>query len=337
MTRHTLLYTLILLLSLSGCANNIKRTKGAPDWIYTQAKQYPNALYMSSKGQGMSLDLAKDRARADLAKNFEVAIQELSRDNQSFTRIMDEVEKEQFKIHVERDIVTHTDQVLHGVEIADTWYDPVKNIHYALAVLSRQKTAQRLRHEIEVLDNATGMYLSYARSSTDKLEKAARIYQGIEAQWERINLYRSLHVVDIASKGFPPLWDVFSIEADYHKLLNQISFRVDTAGSEGVQKIIASALATSGFLVKKDNSADYLLTGILELDDIKRDNGWYWLRGSLTVTLRDANGRLRGAHTWPLKQSATQEMLVQQRINQTVERLLEMELRSTLLGFAYDK
>lgn len=337
MIRHQILYSLSFILALTGCAGTIKHAKGTPDWIYGQAKEYPDMQYISSRGQGMSLELAEDRARADLAKNYEVAIREISHDGQAYTRKMDEAEKKKYSTYVERDIVTHTSGVLRDVAIAEIWFDPAEEIYYALAVLSRQMTAMRLRQEMEVLDNTTAIYLSVPHGTDDKLLEVAMIQKSIEAQWERTSLQHSFSVVNPSSHGVPPSWDVVGMEVIYHKLLGKISFQVKAKGSKDLENIIASSLAASGFMVKDDKPADYHLIGTLELDDIKRDNGLYWLRGNLTISLKDPGGQLRGSHTWPLKQSATQEAVVKQQINLAVEHRLKEDLRLTLLGFAYNK
>ncbi|MCK5640771.1 MAG: hypothetical protein KAJ19_08235, partial [Gammaproteobacteria bacterium] len=248
---------------------------------------------------------------------------------------MDEIEKEKYSTYIERDIVSHTSQVLHGIEITETWFDPGEKTYYALAVLSRQKTAMHLKHEIEVRDNTTAIYLSVPHGTDDKLLEVAMVKKAIEAQWERVNLQHSFSIIDLFSPGIPPNWDVRGMETAYHKLLGEISFQVK--GSKDLKKIITSSLTSAGFVVNNNKSADYQLFHTLKLGEIKRDGGRYWLQGDLTLRLKDPDGQLRGSHTWTFKQSATQKAIVKQRINVAIEQRLKEELRPTLLSFAYDR
>ncbi|MHB8763015.1 MAG: hypothetical protein ACYDA8_01525, partial [Deferrisomatales bacterium] len=63
---------LLLALAALGCAG----APAQPDWVAGTPQQYPAARYLLGRGQGDTPALARDRARADLAKNFRVSVSE---------------------------------------------------------------------------------------------------------------------------------------------------------------------------------------------------------------------------------------------------------------------
>ena len=88
------------------------------------SSRYPASQYLIGRGAAADLDDAKDRARADLAKAFEVGISAESSDLQTFERVTagnngEGTSKGQLKIS--RNIQTRTDRVISGIEIADLW------------------------------------------------------------------------------------------------------------------------------------------------------------------------------------------------------------------------
>jgi hypothetical protein len=46
----------------------------SPDWLTAEPADYPAARYLNGRGQGDAAGVARDRARTDLAKVFEVTV-----------------------------------------------------------------------------------------------------------------------------------------------------------------------------------------------------------------------------------------------------------------------
>src|SRR5687767_2572429 len=101
---------------LPGCASN----PHAPDWVNGTPAKYASAQYLSGRGQAASGEEARDRARADLAKTFEVNVSVESEDVQAFRSGAGG----QYEGRSARRIATRTDRVVEGMEIAETWQDP---------------------------------------------------------------------------------------------------------------------------------------------------------------------------------------------------------------------
>src|ERR1019366_645792 len=74
------IFTLMLSLLL-GCAS---RQPAQPDWIAGDSANYKSSQYLIGRGQAATQEEAKDRARADLSKIFQVAVTADSEDVQKF-------------------------------------------------------------------------------------------------------------------------------------------------------------------------------------------------------------------------------------------------------------
>jgi hypothetical protein len=160
-----------IVLVCAGCARQAAR----PDWVSGDSVQYPPSRYLLGRGQGDSQQVAADRARAELAKIFRVAISDETVDTEAVTTTVKDrkVQREQ-RAEAIRTVVTTADEVLEGIEIAKQWQDPQTQSHYALAVLPRARTAQSLRQRIAERDQVTEQYVAQARDSEDHLNKAGK-------------------------------------------------------------------------------------------------------------------------------------------------------------------
>ena len=324
------------MLFLAACSNT-KPDNARPDWIVGNSAKYASNAYLTGRGQADNMAMAKDRARADLAKIFSVNISEQSQDASSYsqsnaggTAVM------QNTMDVSRNISTRTSQVLTGVEISETWQDPVSQQFYALATLSRAKAGTALRQQISDLDAATQGYIVAAQGSSDLFDKITASGQAVDAQQTRTGLQRDLQVVDLTGNGITPLWSLGQLQANRAALLKQLQISVSADGHDAaaVQKILAGALANAGFTVA--DGAPFTLNANLDYANLKPQGGWYWITGTLQVTLAGGN-RAHGVRRWDLKVSGTDPQLAQQRLMDQVAQYLQSDIQSTVLGFAGSK
>ncbi|MGH8402412.1 MAG: LPP20 family lipoprotein, partial [Gammaproteobacteria bacterium] len=187
MNAYRLFFVLALLLTtLAACSSNTKPGNAQPDWVSGQSTKYSSSAYLLGRGQSDDPAIARDRARADLAKIFSVKISEQTRDVSSYSNSAGA--RSQNKLDVSRNISTRTDEILRGVEIADTWQDPVTRQYYALAVLPRFKADAALRQQIADLDASTQAYMNQAQGSNDLFVKIAGATRVVSAQTTRAAL-----------------------------------------------------------------------------------------------------------------------------------------------------
>ncbi len=325
----------VLLIALaSGCAGAPEK----PDWIGANSAKYPATRYLLGRGQGDSPAVARDRARADLAKNFRVSVSEESRDVLVRTARSGGSEAEGARLESEasRSVSARTDQVLEGVRIAESWEEPEGGGHHALAVLDRLQASGSLRQRAAQLDAATREALDQARGGDDLLFRVGAATRAVEAQRERAELQVHLAVLDPSGVGAPPSYDLARLEADRIELLRRVRIApaavADPLG--GLARAVGAALSAGGFDPEAGEAADYRLDAGLTVTEHPGEAGWRWVRGTLEVTLRDPGGKVRGAHRWDVKASAQQPELARQRAADQVARLLEAELGPVLIGFA---
>jgi len=326
-----------VLLAAGGCATR----SSMPDWINGASHKYPSDQYLIGRGQAATEEEARDRARADLAKIFEVSVAVESEDVQTFTQKSGSPKggksAGEYSARASRRITTHADQRIQGIQIVDVWRDPRTHTHYALAALPRLQTSQRLRQEIERLDAATRKYLEESRAAIDIFMKIGAAEHALDAQRERAGYQKALRIVDPTGRGAESQWNTDRLSADLAVLLRRvrIAARVAPGAPEGFATAVNGALAGAGLLIETGPAADYVLDARLDVTDLGLQEGWYWQRGVLEITLREAaDGRVRGNRRWDIKVSAQDRTVARQRAFDRAASILNAELLDTLVGFA---
>ena len=334
MKRHV---TILLCLLAAACAG-IPGDKGErPGWIDGQSEKYPPASYLTGQGSATTAQDASDRARSELAKQFEVAVRERSQQSQQFSSRQNGGDSEQsLEQKISRQLITSTSQSLQGVQIAEQWRDEATNLHHALAVLSRNRARHQFEQEIGALDEQSRQWLRRAEAESVPLRRAAYVQQAIAAQQRRAAVQSSLQVVDTSGRGQPPRISLPELERSRDALLNRITLQPGASGemAADLAEFLGAAGAGAGFRIADAGEADYRLLARTLLDPVIEENGWYWLRGTLQLGLVDDGGNEIGVRRWELKASSTSVERTRQRLLDDMNTLLEDELRETLLGFA---
>ena len=329
--------SLSAMLLLAACSS-AKPGDARPDWVNGNSSQYPAAAYLTGQGQADNMAVAKDRARAELAKIFSVGVSEQSSDTASFSQSnASGAPTAQNSLDVSRNINTRTEQVMSGVEISQTWQDPKAQQYYALATLSRNKAAAALRQQIGDLDAGTVASMNQAQNSNDLFDKISAAGQAVESQQTRAGLQKALQVVDPSGMGIPSSWSLAKLQADRSALLKQLQISAATDGRDGeaVKKLLAGSLADSGFTVA--DGAPYTMTASLNYSDLPPQGGWFWISGTLQVTLNGNDSRAHGVRRWDLKVSGSDRQLAQQRLMDQVAQYLQSDIQGTVLAFAAGK
>ena len=333
---------LAIMLLVGACATTKDNGKRPPDWVNGVSSRYPANQYLVGRGAAANLDDAKDRARADLAKVFEVGITAESSDLQTFERVTagnNGASESKGQLQISRNIQTRTDRVISGIEIADLWKDPQSGTQYALAVLRRLQAAQALRDDIDRLDEATRLYVDKTNAEKDPLKRIAAASRAVEAQIERANAQRSLQVIDVTGRGVPPPWPLAQLRSERETLIQDLTLATRGAGPDGdaIHDILDGAVSAAGFTIKSPEQARFTLTAALDIGDIEQREGWYWKKGTLEISLSDAENKVRGTRRWNIKSSALSKNDAQRRALDQVNKILKGDLRAVLIGFADNK
>ena len=319
----------LMLSMLSSCAS---KQATQPDWIAGDSANYTSTQYLIGRGQAATQEEAKDRARADVAKIFQVAVVASSEDVQKFKT--SPVGPGEYEGQASRHITTHTEQIIRGIQIAELWQDPVSKNYHVLAVMPRLQTAASLRQQIGQLDEATGNYIEQSRNNSDLFLKIAAASQAVESEQERESLQKSLQIVDATGRGTDSPWNSAKLKSDLDELLKRvrITSRVTADSTPGLAEVAAGALAQAGFMIETGQNPDFVLQSRMELTDLGFKEGWYWQRGVLEITLTEsATNRVRGTKRWTIKSNAPdKESAVTRALNQA-DTTLKQELRTTII------
>lgn len=321
-------------LLLGGCA-----TKPAqPDWIAGDSAKFKSTEYLIGRGQASTMEEAKDRARADLAKIFQVAVAVDSEDVQSFKSDSTVAGGAgQYAGESSRRISTRTDQIVRGIQIAEIWQDPASKNQYVLAILPRMQAAAALRQQINQLDDATQASVDQSKKNADLFVKIAAASKAVGSQLEREGLQKALQVVDITGRGVESKYNSGRLKADMDDLLKRVrvATKVLEGSTPGLDEVVAGALSQAGFMIDTGEKPDFLLKASLRLTDLGLKEGWYWQRGNLEISVSDAvTGRVLGTQRWPIKGAATDEETAIRRSLDEADAILKKELGATIIGMA---
>lgn len=332
---QTTLTSIFIMLIISACAS---RGPLQPGWVNGPAVDYPAKKYLLGKGQDAHQDVARDRARADLAKVFEVAITETSRDQITYTSKSDGKSKVvQMDSETGRDIDTQTKQIISGIVISEIWQEPKSGQFHILATLDRFKAANSLRNQINKIDQATKQAIQYSRGSKEILKQIGFANQALQLQLERAAYQKHLKVVSHTGMGLSSAYNIPVLANDLNDLLQRvkISVQIESDPIGGLNDIIAGALSNSAFSHTTNIPATYALNCKLLLDTHQDNQGWFWQRGTLEINLRDPDTKKSyGSQHWSIKVSSQNEALAKKRVRDKINSILNNEIRQTLIQFA---
>ena len=308
-----------------------------PEWINAESETYLHENFVTATGSASQSELAKDRALANLMKVFELKIRE-----QSVTRSDTQVNVKDGEEHytksnrVQQQISVQTDKVIDGARIAETWYDEDVLIYHALAVVDRKQAANNIRQEMSRLDDETETELEQSSAQKDPLRVMANLHQALQHQKQRLALQKMLKVVDLNGSGRRSLFSLAELSGRLDSFLQamKIATATDNDPVGGLEQALKSAMGNAGFPAA-NAMPDYTLVIALDVKDLGNREGWYWLRGKLSLKLiESSSGKVRGRKQWPLKISALQRTETDTRLMTQISKALNNDLKAVILSFA---
>lgn len=328
----------LLSILFAGCtqSSSILNDDNSPGWLVGEPENYPNAAYVSATGSASKAEVAKDRALGNLAKIFELQVRESSTTTEDVqTHKADGIESVQSSARIASKVNVHTDKMINGARIAEQWQNPDDLTHYALAVLDRAQAGNNIRSEINRLDREIAFTVANAEGRQDPLQKVADLQGAIVMQAERNSLQKSLKIIDLKGRGKPSGWSITELTEQQQEALQSLNMTsiivLDSVGE--LDRMLQSAMANAGF-AHRSGHGGYTLSASMETQNAIKKEGWYWLRGTLNLSLADPEGVVLGNRSWPVKVSAQQESQLNARMLAEIDSKLKKELKTTVLGFA---
>lgn len=294
----------LALIGLVACSSTAKR----PDWVDNPSSDHPQKQYLSAVGDAENREIAAERARANLAKIFEVAVQDSSMD---FSLAAVETSNGESQVSntqlAGRYVAAFADQVLQGVKVVEYWEDE-DGINHSLAVLEKAPAARRFREQVRNLDRAAEQAVTFAeKEAGNPVAALTALEEARKSQLERDALNRNLVIV--AGKGLNAANSAETLAQKIKSALALLQFEV-AADEPQMKQALQGAVAALG--IQSNVSSAYVLSGKLDMEPIERKTRWYWMGGSLELSL-EKSGEVLAKQRWPLKVSATEEGMVMQR------------------------
>ena len=294
--------TLVLGFLLTACSSK------QPDWLDKPTEQYPQQRYLSAVGEADDRSTADSRALANLAKIFTVAIRDRSLDFSQAQVSGDQSGRAVSNTQTtSRYVTTEARQVLEGAQLMESW-QAEEGKTYALAVLEKAPAERRFRDGLRRADREIKDRVKYAsQQAPNPVVALAALEQARKIENQRSNLNRNLSVV--SGKGIKAQYDQASLEKLLRNALATLHFHA-MADSPQLQQSLESAIGALGITL--DKKAPYQLMASMDTEPVQQKQGWYWLRGSTELSLI-YQGEALAKKRWPLKVSAVDEGMVEQR------------------------
>ncbi len=309
--------------ALLGLLGACSSTPQEPAWVEQASTLYAEQKYLSATGQASEQSTADARALANLARIFEVAIADSSMDFAESRSIDGSTDNRQ---QVSRSISTEATQVLQGAEIVEHW-QAADGSEYSLAILEKAPAARRLRNSVQQADQQTLELLHYASVlAPNPVAALSALEQARLIQIQRDGVNRSLAIVN--ERGINSPKSAAEIEAMIRRGLSTLEFSAVAAQPEMLGALQA-AIASLGIQYRPESS--YQLWGNLDTGPAQKLQGWYWLRGSMHLSLRNS-GDVLATQRWPVKLSAIDENQVQQRARDQLNNDIGLQLYQLLVS-----
>jgi len=299
---------------VGGCASSGKK----PDWIDDPSSEYSATTHLSAVGSANERQVAADRAVGNIAKIFEVAVQESTLDFSSAE--VRTTQGQQVTVNeqqVTRNVSIEAKQVLEGAKVAEYWESDVGRV-YALAILAKQPAANRFRGSIVAQDREVKDLINYASAKAENPVSALNaLNQARDILTARERANKNLMVV-ADGRGIKGQYDIAEVNNLIRDSLAALKVAI-RAGDDSVRTELEQALASLGVqLVEKSN---LILHGNMDVAPVEEKQGWYWLRGSYELQFED-NGVALAKKRWTIKVSATDKAVLEKRARDEINQNL---------------
>lgn len=308
----SILWVLCTTLLLSACSVDSR-----PDWVERPPTHYSNEQYLTASAQGDTQQISDNQALANLAKVFQVSIAESSVDfSEATVKKSGTTAQFENQQRVSKVINTQALQQLRGARIAEHWQEHDTSKFTSLAVMEKAPAAAAFTSAINDADEATKLALKYASDEApnpllalNALEKAR------QRQVTRLNDNNNLRVV--SGEGIHAEHSVAMLS---HKIDMQLAhLLLQTQTEQQLEQVLESSAAKVGVNIVPESQ--YKLAFTLEKQAVEQKQSWYWLRGSLVLSVLEKDKGISELRK-TFKISAQDPALLNQRLDDKLTKQL---------------
>lgn len=317
-----------ILVLAAGCAGTKQ-----PDWTMGKSQDYPVESWLLGVGIDRDRGRAEDRARAEIAKIFQVEIRAIDKSEESHRLSqVGKLASSEYAQNVSAELTAKTDKILAGVRIVEIWQHPKNGEWQVLAGLDRLRVARGLRGDLQGIDDRLTDLVARAEGRLSPPRRLGVYLQALRLADERRRIAADLRVVE------PSGWVV---EAPYSA--HEIASRADNAaaairiglqlGEEPpaiVQGALVRALADVGILQAPPSEQNLVVRGTITVDSYATGGPLLWSMASAQMELLDGEGTvldsLRSSVREGSQVSGRAEILAREKLGeklaaQVIERL----------------
>jgi hypothetical protein len=306
----------IFMLLLAGCGEIQPTSSKAPEWVTSVSPIYRGSRYMVGMGSGATHIGAGDRARAELIKTFAVTV-----GSSEYGRV--EMGGDGYTGSFSDTVYARASMTIEGVEIAERWYDEENDLHYALAVLDKERSAARLRSIVESRNIDIDTLYNNAKREKDTLIKLKTLNSAIKLLGEQRTDSTMLAVLE--ERANLSYANTLQIHIDRRNVLHSIKVFIDADGE--AKRLLLHALELT---ISSREDADYVITAALKTSSARR-NGWDWASAVMDVSLIDMKSQaVRKSAMFEGKDTARQESVAIERSIKKLQAELDAKLLDTV-------
>lgn len=261
-----------------------------PAWTLDPAPLYPPAAYLTGVASAGNRAAAEDRARAEIAKIFQVDIHSTltSSEGEARSRV-GALASDEYRQSVSAELIATTDKALRGVRIAEIWTDPHRGEYFALAVLDRLAAARPLRSELNDIDLTVAGQVSRARQISSPTRRLGLYLAALRGLERRRVLAGDLVILDPSGYVPVPPHAAGEIAALADRTAGEIGIGIDLAGDRDgiVRGALIRTLASAGLRLATEEARNLTVSGAVTAEKYTNDDPWQWTVVSAQVELLD--------------------------------------------------
>ncbi len=331
---RTILLGLSILTGMTGCASP---PSSPPQWLSGHSYAYPSSRFLTAIGEAPNRAAAEQQALASLARVFEVSIRE---ENTDFSLFSHAIASEQTSNNDERtttnrqitsrQLQTATAQIIEGAKPVEYWRDTA--LYTVLVALDREKAAQRVRQQILTHDQQITALSEFANNrSLNTVVRLSALEDARRLQQQRSPLNRNLSV--LVGQSLPSPHTIADLEQRIRLQLAQLTFRI--ASQTDLSTPLEHAIGQLGARIS--TTGELGLNAFVDREPIKKQQGWYWLRGAVQLTLLNSHNDVIAQKRWPMKVSAQDNGMLEQRLRDQVNTQIASQLYHLITTVQRDK
>jgi hypothetical protein len=280
-----------------GCAHaghkGAVSTEGGPrpSWIDAESPEFPRAMYIVGVGSADDEASAAERARAEVAKVFSVAVAATTTSSESeSTAKQNGGETHSYSQDLAQKVRTVTDKALEGVDIVARWKDTSSMRYYALAALPKDHALLAVTEKASEIDSEIAQQRSLFAAAADSFSKAKAAAKLLALSKARESLSADSRV--LGGGNLPGDFDAGAIRSQAVQALAALNVVVSVTGegSEATQTGVVAGLNAVGLSAKAGapgDASDLTATAQVSVEEQNGGSRWRRFRSSANVSLID--------------------------------------------------